>query len=266
MKHLSLSLKRVVLIGFILVLVTVCLFQASNIIVSAETGTIVRALPQTNTPQVGQMLTTNLTITNVQNLYALDVTLDWNNSVLEFVSINLLLSVQAHLGGVLYGNKISDTATTGDVYVQQSNASQSIGEYHLVATSVNPADSFNGSGTIAIITFNVTSIGHAGLDLKSELADHPSPDETSNTIDHTDVAGSVESVPEFPSIITVVLFLALAAVAIAFCKKLLKKNLAKQKHLTQESQLPFGTRRSQPMCNKSIIFFEFVIRWWCCIG
>jgi hypothetical protein len=245
MKHLSLSQKRIVLIGSILVLMAVWLCQTSNNTVNAQTGTIVNALPQTNTPQVGQILTTNLTITNVQNLYALDVTLDWNNSVLAFVSVNLLLGVQAHPGGVLYGNQISDTVTAGDVYLQQSNASQSIGEYHLVATSVSPADSFNGNGTIAIITFNVTSLGHAGLDLKAELADHPSPDETSNTIAHTDVAGSVESIiPEFPSIITVALFLALSTLAIAFCEKLLKKNLAKQKHLTQESQLPFGTRRA----------------------
>ena len=100
MKHLSLSQKRIALIEFILMLMTVCLFQISNIIVNAQTGTIVSASPQTNTPQVGQMLTVNMTITNVQNLYALDVTLDWNNSVLEFVSVTLLLGVQAHPGGV----------------------------------------------------------------------------------------------------------------------------------------------------------------------
>jgi hypothetical protein len=250
MKPVNLSKKRIVLIGFILVLVTTYLVQTSrsqtsNIIVNAQTGTIVNSVPQTNTPQVGQILTVNLTITNVQNLYALDVTLDWNNSVLEFVSVNLLLGVQAHPGGALYGNQISDTVTAGDVYVQQSNASQSMGEYHLVATSVNPADSFNSSGTIAIITFNVTSLGHSGLDLKTELADHPSLGETSNPINHTDVAGSVDSIiPEFPSIITVVLFLALATVALAFSKKLLKKNLAKQKRLTQESQLSFETHRA----------------------
>jgi len=228
MKHLSLSQKRIALIEFILMLMTVCLFQTSNIIVNAQTGTIVSASPQTNTPQVGQMLTVNMTITNVQNLYALDVTLDWNNSVLEFVSVTLLLGVQAHPGGVLYGNQISDTATAGDVYVEQSDASQSMGEYHLVATSVSPADSFNGSGTIAIITFNATSLGHAGLDLTSELADHPSPDETSNTIDHADVAGLVDVVPEFQSIITAVILLALATVALTFSKKRLKQNLAKQ--------------------------------------
>jgi hypothetical protein len=235
MKHLSLSKKRIVLTGFILLLMAVCIVQtscsrASNVIVSAQTGTIVSAVPQTRMPQVGQTLTVNLTITNVQNLYALDATLDWNNSVLQFLSVNPLLGVQAHSGGVLYGNHVSDAAIPGDVYLQHSDASQSIGEYHLVATSVSPADSFNGSGTIAIVTFNVTSLGHTGLDLKTELADHPSLGETSNPIDHTDVAGSVDSIiPEFPSIITVVLFLALATVALAFSKKLLEKNLAKQK-------------------------------------
>lgn len=255
MRHLSLSKKRIVLIELILLLVSVYLFQTSpsrtsNIIVNAQTTTTVSAVPQTSTPQVEQTLTVNLTIANVQNLYALDVTLDWNNSVLQFISVNLLLGAQAHPSGVLYGNQISDAVTAGDVYVQQSDASQSIGEYHLVATSVSPADSFNGSGTIATITFNVTGLGHSVLDLETELADHPSSGETSNQIDHKDIAGSVDGViPEFPGMITVVLFLALATVALAFSKKLLKKNLAKQQRLTQESQSTFETRRASSNCN-----------------
>jgi len=245
MMHVSLLKKCTVLIGFILVLLAICAVQtfrsqASNIVVNAQTGTVVSAVPQTTTPKVGQMLTVNLTITNVQNLYALNATLYWNSSVLEFVSVSLLLGVQAHPGGVLYGNQISSTVIAGDVFVQQSVASQSIGEYHLVATSVSPADSFNGSGTIATITFNATSLGHSRLDLATELADHPSPDETSNLIDHTDVVGSVDVIPEFPAMITVVLFLALATVVLAFSKKLLKKNLAKQESLA-ESRLSFRT-------------------------
>jgi hypothetical protein len=80
-------------------------------------------------------------------------------------------------------------------------ASQEAGKYTLIATSQNPANSFNGSGTIATLTFNVTSIGHSALTLQSELADHPLPEQTSESINHTIVNGSVDAViPEFPSI------------------------------------------------------------------
>ena len=228
MKHLSLSKKRVVLLGLILVLVAFCLFQSSNIIVNAQMGTVVSAVPQTSTPQVGQTLTVNLTIANVQNLYALDVTLDWNTSVLQFVSVGLLLGVQSHPSGVLYGNQISDSVTPGDVYVQQSDASQSTGEYHLVATSVSPADSFNGSGTIATVTLNVTNPGHSALKLQSELADQPEPGEaTSNPIDHQDSSSAVNAsvIPEFPSVIALAFLVSVVTVGALFSKRALKKRL-----------------------------------------
>jgi hypothetical protein len=75
---------------------------------------------------------------------------------------------------------------------------------------------------VAIITFNVTSLGQSGLDLETELADYPSSGEPANLIEHTDVSGSVDVIPEFPSIITVALILILATVALAFSKKRLK--------------------------------------------
>lgn len=226
MRHSSLSERHIELIGLVLMLMAVYLIQTSNTVVNAQTGTVVSAVPQTSTPQVGKTVTVNLTISNVQNLYALDVTLDWNTSILQFVSVNLLLGVKAHPGGVLFGNQISNSVTPGDIYLQQSDASQLPGEYHLVATSVSPADSFNGSGIIATITFKVANSGYSALKLQSELADLPAPGETtSNPIEHQDSSGALDAsaIPEFPSVIVAALVLVGVTAGVLFSKRVWKK-------------------------------------------
>jgi hypothetical protein len=115
------------------------------------------------------------------------------------------------------------------------NASKTTGEYHLVATSVGPAPSFNGSGTIATITFTVVGLGRSELNLESELADYPPPGGSSNFIDHTDTGGSVDAVPaETPQepipwtlflIPLILIILGLAIIGWALSRKRRKKNL-----------------------------------------
>jgi hypothetical protein len=214
-----------------LVLAAVCLVQTSNVVVNAQTGTVVSAVPQTSTPQVGQTLTVNLTIANVQNLYGLDVTLDWNSSILNLVTNKTYLGTAYIPGGVLYGDQISNDFTPGDVYVNTSLSTTN--EYHLIATSVAPAYSFNGSGTIATLTFTVTNPGYSALKLQSELADHPEPGETtSNPIGHQDSSSAVNAsaIPEFPGVIALALLVGVVTVVILFSKRTWKKrqNLAQK--------------------------------------
>jgi hypothetical protein len=192
---------------------------------SQSSSTRVSVVPAKSTTRVGEVLSVNITLSNVQNLYGLDVTLDWNSSVLQLFDSTLNLDTNSIPGGVLYGNQISNDITSNDVYVNESLST--ISEYHLFATSVAPAASFNGSGTIVTLVFNVTSIGHSDLNLQSELADHPEPGETnSEPIIHDDVSGSVDAaaIPEFPEMAILALFIAFATVALLFSKKLLKKN------------------------------------------
>jgi hypothetical protein len=179
--------------------------------------------PATTNAFLGETITINITISNVQNLYGLDVTLFWNPSALTIQNVNLRLGVESHPDGVLH------EAPSGDIFIQENTTDQENGEYRLVATSVAPATSFSGTGNIAVITFNVTSTGNSELVLITELADYnPSG---SNLIDHTDVNGSVNSViPEFPSVITISLMLILVTTVALFSKKLLGKT-AKHKNI-----------------------------------
>jgi hypothetical protein len=210
----------------ILALMLICsafLFGFIQLSKSQDSITSVNIVPAQTSIQIGQTLNVNLTIYNVQNLYALDITLDWNSTVLQLKTVSITLGVNSHPEGVLYGNQASDNIVPGDVYV---NVSQTTGEYHLVATSVAPADSFNGSGTVATLSFNVLNNGSSLLTLQSDLADHPEVGETtSEPIDHINVNGSVNvgAVPEFPQIIVLTLLVVFATVFLFLYKRTLKR-------------------------------------------
>lgn len=110
---------------------------------------IVKVEPYASVAQVGETFTINITITDVQNLYGIEVTLNWNASVLQIVGINVRLGVESHPDGVLHQ----------PISIAKNETRREEGSYFLAATSTYPAPSFSGSGNIVIITFNVTDSG-----------------------------------------------------------------------------------------------------------
>jgi len=184
--------------------------------VQAATSTTVNVVSSTSTPRLGETFTVTITISNVQNLYALDIALCWNASVLQVLNVNLRLGVESHSDGVLH-----EQLPNYPIEILTDTLSPETGEYHIAATSVGPTSSFSGSGNVAILTFNVTSLGQAGFGLESELADKPVSGE-SNFIEHNDSIDTINIIPEFSSIITVALLLVLATTAVALSKKRLK--------------------------------------------
>ena len=216
------KLKTAKTLLFILIAALLTLSLIKLAFPQSSSDTKVSANPEVVNTFPGETIAVNITIFNVQNLYGLDVSLLWNPSALSIQNIDVHLGVESHPDGVLH------EAPSADIFVQENNADQENGEYHLVATSVAPAPSFSGSGNIAILTFNVTSIGHSELILTTELADYnPSG---SNLIDHTDVNGAVDSViPEFPSAIAISLMLILVTTTAVFSKRLLGKTHLKPK-------------------------------------
>ena len=218
--------------------------------VSAQT-TIVNADASTNQAAVGSTLTVVIVISNVQNLFGIDATLQWNPSVLSLS--NAVLNVgNSQANGVLHGTITRDynNINSGDLYVNETKVS---GSYELVAQSFgHTTPSFTGSGTIATLTFNVVGIGQAGLILTSDLADQAVLGQNADNIAHQDTASSVTavtsgssstptssststssvnptptptpSVPEFPATIIIALFIVLAIAVTVFAAKTLNKN------------------------------------------
>ena len=167
----------------VLGLSTVCFLQVASSQVSGNT--IVKVQPSETEIRVGETFSISVVIESVENLYGLDLTLRWNSSVLEFQSVDLRLGVESHPSGVLHEDLGSE------IYVAENNAAEA--EYSLAATSVSPASSFNGSGTVFSISFKAVGIGNSSLELETELADRPLAGGTANLIDHAVAGGSAES-------------------------------------------------------------------------
>ncbi len=180
--------KKVALL--ICMLLSFCLLTS----VLAQSNTILDAEASSNQPQVGSTLTVTLKISNVENLAGIDASLRWTPSVLSLKSVALNLG-DSYSNGVLHGSNLNydpDTLSPGDIYVSETKIS---GSYNLLAQSIGQATpGFTGSGIIAALTFNVIGTGSAGLNLLTELADHPLPGQTANNIAHQDTADSVTAI------------------------------------------------------------------------
>ncbi|MGA2681066.1 MAG: cohesin domain-containing protein [Candidatus Bathyarchaeia archaeon] len=173
--------------------IIVLLFIASLFVVlpihtvKAQTTTV-SVSPQNNIVTVGQTLTIHIEISNVQNLYAVDIALTWSTSMLK------LDSNQSFVG-------VANGVLNSPVLVVQDTADQATGEYNIIATSENPAGPFSGSATVATLTFTVTSTGQSSLTLKSstssspQLASYAQPGsgQTSEPISATVINGNVST-------------------------------------------------------------------------
>ncbi|HMK93805.1 MAG TPA: cohesin domain-containing protein [Candidatus Limnocylindrales bacterium] len=157
----------------------------------AQTATV-SVSPQTSTAPVGKTVTVAIQISNVQNLYGLDVTLSYNSAVLRLTNSKPDLGSSSIPGGVLYGDPVSMNIAPGGVYYNTSLSTSS--DYEIFATSENDTAGvgpFSGSGTIVTLTFTVLSSGQSPLTLNVQLASYPQgPGDVSEPISATLVNGN----------------------------------------------------------------------------
>jgi len=173
---LKFSLNRVGKI-FLCVTLLQMFILAQTVSTDASPATVVRVEPHDNTAAVGETFTINITLTDVQNLFGLEVTLDWNASILQIVGEDVRLGVESHPDGVLHEPIFNQTT-------------QEEGKYQIVATSTgHDTPSFNGSGNIVEITFKVIEAGSSQLDLETKLASKPPLGGVSSPIVHTTTDG-----------------------------------------------------------------------------
>jgi hypothetical protein len=215
-------IKLVIFAVLVCVLISICFVNSA-----LAQSTLVRAEASTSQPRVGDTLTINIKISDAQDLFGVDVTLNWNPSVLTLVSATPQLGVESHTGGVLH------ESSSYPVDVVNNDASESDGEYHLLATSTgSTTPAFTGAGTMATVTFTVASTGTTGLALNdvelSQLASDGTIDlvNPSTSVDSvTPVGSSISStptasvsptVPELstPTILLLLIVLAISAVAL----------------------------------------------------
>lgn len=198
---------------FVAVLLLVFMIAVST---KASPETIVRVTPDKSIAEVGETFTVSITIADVQNLYGLEIKLNWSSSILELVDVDVRLGSESHDDGVLHN----------PVELVFNETTQEQGKYMLVATSTTPAPSFNGSGNIVKMTFSVASDGNSALNLQSKLSDKPPPDGVSSPIPHSIQNGYFGETPESPLwfyMIVIVVISAVLAVSILYYRKMSRK-------------------------------------------
>jgi len=93
----------------------------------------------------GQQFTATVKINVVKNLYHFGILFTWNTTLLEYVSHSASVPKDTYPEGVLWSPvlPVADEINIVD------------GTYHIAYSSLDPAPSFNGSGTIFTVTFRV---------------------------------------------------------------------------------------------------------------
>jgi len=155
----------------VLLLAIVCLTFYPVLNTSSQIATTVKAEPSTVSAPIGEPFNVTLSLSNVENLYGIEVLLNWNPAVLRVENVEVHLGVETFSDGILH-----ETSYSPSIFIAENNVTQTEGEYRLVATSMAPAFSFNGSGNIVRITFEPTDLGDSELDVESQLFDYPPAD------------------------------------------------------------------------------------------
>jgi hypothetical protein len=127
---------------------TVSLVFATNASFLASSSTVVKVEPASRmfwAHAVGQEFTVAIQMIDVTNLYGFDIGLRWNTTVLEYVSHMVRIPKDNYADGILWN----------PILPVKDEINATTGTYCIAYSSMHPAPSFNGSGTVFTITFRV---------------------------------------------------------------------------------------------------------------
>jgi hypothetical protein len=176
-------------------LISGILFLGTHNMVRANPGTIVYVAPSKVT---GIMPTGTFTIrvnvSNVINLYGLDVEFTWNPAIIKYVSHNVHIPVENYPDGVLH----SPVLTVKDLVNENATiVGPAPGTRYWLSVACLGGPSFNGSGTIFDMTFKVVGVGYSPLAiLACTLAD-----QNGNAIGYTLQQGNFGNYPPLSAFI-----------------------------------------------------------------
>jgi len=103
------------------------------------------ALTEYYVKATGTQFTVAVKITDVTNLYGFDLKFRWNTTFLQYVSHSVHVPRDTYLDGVLWNSILCAS--------DEVNATE--GTYEIAYSSITPAPSFTGTGTVFTMTFEV---------------------------------------------------------------------------------------------------------------
>jgi hypothetical protein len=163
---------------FVCLLLVLAFSLFSKDTVDGSPGPVAKVEPQTVSADLYQTFNVSIVVADIQGLYGFEITLNWDPTILKIVKADHRIGVEDYPGGILHK----------PVIIPRDNVSQDHGLYLVAAACVNPAGSFNGTGTVAVLTFNVTNVGTCTLFLDVELASDARQGQA-QPIDHQTVNG-----------------------------------------------------------------------------
>jgi hypothetical protein len=144
---------------------------------------------------VGQNFTVSVTAEDLPDLYAFNLTLEWNTTYLQYLSHTITVPVEN------YPHIIFPSPYPGilhsPVTIAENDVDEILGVLNLICNSENPAPSFAGNGTILVLTFQVKQQSISDVDVALHLAQTELFDNSSLPILHTVTDGLV-NIPRLP--------------------------------------------------------------------
>jgi hypothetical protein len=134
--------------------------------------------PGTNTfwtPAYGKTFSVNVTLQNVANLYGYDFKLYWNTTLLNCIGFKTTIP----------------TGWGTNYFAAENETNQALGMYWLAVAAESTAPTFNGTTTLATLTFKITydPIYPENVTSLLHLADTYLSDQNAKAIPHTTVDG-----------------------------------------------------------------------------
>ena len=150
-------MKRRIVLAIVFTLLISTLAFSPKPALSQETPVLYVDPPTVEGLVPSQTFSITVKVANVTGLYGLDVRLQWDPTILDYVSHQAKIPVETYPEGVLYNTVLMLKDTPDPV----------AGTYWVAGSSLSPAPTFNGSGTVFQITFQVIGIGQSALDIYS---------------------------------------------------------------------------------------------------
>lgn len=144
---------RLLLVFTLFLLLSPCLVRNVR-----AADTTIEVEPQEVQAHIGEEFNITIRVVDIQNLYGVGIFLQWNSSILSATKSYVRFGVEDYPDGILHK----------PILPVADKINQTTGEYSVAAASFTPAGSFNGTGTVAILTFNVTGMGSSELKIDIE--------------------------------------------------------------------------------------------------
>jgi hypothetical protein len=153
----------------------------SNGVSPLTNGTKLYVDPLLTSQPIGSNFTIEIRLNNVTDLFGFDLQFSWDPAVLDYVDHTAKVPVTTFPDGLLYET----------ILWLKNDVNSVAGTYWIAATSFAPAPSFNGSGIVFNMTFDVIAEGVSGLNfLSDDLADTDG-----KSIPHQTINGTFDNRP-----------------------------------------------------------------------